>query len=98
MPLILDTLLLSQRLQKAGLTQEQAEAHAEIARDMVLAEVASRDDLKNELAQLRSEMKAFEEKLVNRVTKIFAAMIVGVLGFAGAAVTLYMNIGKLLGH
>jgi hypothetical protein len=97
MALILDTLLFSQRLQKAGFSQEQAEAHAELTRDMVLAEVASRDDLKRELAHLQSEMAAFEEKLINRVTRIFTALVVGTIALIGAGVTLYMNIGRVFG-
>ena len=74
MPLILDTLIVTRRLRDAGIDQVHAEAHAEVARDLILADVASREELRHEFAQLRAELKAFEEALINRVTKIVARM------------------------
>ena len=95
MAIILDTLLYAQRLQKAGVSQELAEAHAEITRDMVVAEVASRDDLKNELAQLRSELVTLEQKLINRITLLVPAVIVGMVSVAGGILTLVLKfLGK----
>ena len=45
MTIALDTLRFTKRLEQVGVTREQAVAHAEHARDMVLADVSSKDDL-----------------------------------------------------
>ena len=87
MAIILDTLLYAQRLQKAGVSQELAEAHAEITRDMVLAEVASRDDLQKELTQLRSEINALEQK-----ARWLGGIFVAGTGLLVAIITLVLNI------
>ena len=42
-----DTLRFTQRLEQVGVGREQAIAHAELARDMILGEVASKDDIGN---------------------------------------------------
>ena len=40
-----DTLGYAKRLRNAGINQEQAEAHAEAARDFVMGELVTRSDL-----------------------------------------------------
>jgi hypothetical protein len=47
-----DTLGYSKRLRAAGVTQEQAEAHAEAARDFVMAELVTKSDLQAALDSL----------------------------------------------
>ena len=94
----LDTLVFTQRLRAAGVDQGHAEAHAEAARDVILANAVSQSDLKSEFAQLRAELKAFEEALINRITKLVATIMIGVVTVAGAALALLLNLGKLLGH
>ncbi|MGY2051951.1 hypothetical protein [Methylobacterium sp. JK268] len=98
MPLILDTLIVTRRLRDAGIDQVHAEAHAEVARDLILADVASREELRHEFAQLRAELKAFEEALINRVTKIVASILIGVLSVAGGLAALLTNFSKFFGH
>ncbi|MBK1871585.1 hypothetical protein [Taklimakanibacter albus] len=44
-----DTLGYSQRLRDAGIKQAQAEAHAEAARDFIMAELVTRKDLETAL-------------------------------------------------
>jgi len=47
-----DTLGYAKRLRAAGVTQEQAEAHAEAARDFVMAELVTKSDLQAALDAL----------------------------------------------
>ena len=47
-----DTLGYSQRLKKAGIPDQQAEAHAEAARDFVMGELVTKTDLETALDRL----------------------------------------------
>jgi hypothetical protein len=47
-----DTLGYAKRLRSAGISQEQAEAHAEAARDFVMAELVTKSDLQAALDAL----------------------------------------------
>lgn len=47
-----DTLGYAQRLRNAGIPQEQAEAHAEAARDFVMGELVTKNDLEAALDRL----------------------------------------------
>jgi hypothetical protein len=40
-----DTLAYAKRLRSAGISQEQAEAHAEAAKDFIMAELVTKTDL-----------------------------------------------------
>src|SRR5262245_17614096 len=50
-----DTLGYARRLRDAGVPQDQAEAHATAARDFVMAELVTKTDLNEALAQTRTE-------------------------------------------
>jgi hypothetical protein len=61
----MDTLGYAKRLRDAGIPDEQAEAHAEAARDFVMAELvtksdlaATRSDLQSALAATRSDLQS----------------------------------------
>ena len=47
-----DTLGYAQRLKKAGVPEQQAEAHAEAARDFVMGELVTKNDLEAALDRL----------------------------------------------
>jgi hypothetical protein len=61
---MIDTLAYAKRLREAGITQEQAEAHAEAAREFMTAELATKSDIlaaKTELlAVLEQEIAAIK--------------------------------------
>jgi hypothetical protein len=54
MTMAFDTLKFAHRLEQVGVPRGQAEAHAELARDMIIADVATKSDL----ADLRTSTKA----------------------------------------
>ena len=98
MPVRFDTLEFAQHLRASGIAQDHAEGHAAVVQKILLLDVASRGDLSADLAQLRAELKAFEESLINRVTKLVVAILVGTLSAVGLLVALFANVGKLFGH
>lgn len=49
MAIAFDTLGYAKRLREAGYTQKQAEAHAEAARDFIMAELVTKSDLASAL-------------------------------------------------
>ncbi len=51
-----DTLGYAKRLRDAGVSMEQAEAHAEAARDFVMGELVTKIDLENALDRLSLRM------------------------------------------
>ena len=53
-----DTLGYAKRLRDAGITIDQAEAHAEAARDFVMAELVTRTDLEAALDRLSLRLTA----------------------------------------
>ena len=84
MAMTFDSLKFAQRLQQVGVSREQAEAHAELARDMVLGEVATKADL----LVLKTELKLEIEKGDQRVVIQIGAMLVAAVGIIIAAVRL----------
>jgi hypothetical protein len=65
MSMAFDTLRYAQRLQQVGVAREQAEAHAELARDMVIADLATKADI----AALRVDITAVRTDLDAKATK-----------------------------
>jgi hypothetical protein len=63
MALAFDTLGYSKRLREAGLPANQADAHAEAARDFIMAELVTRTDLAASVAAIKSNIDALEAKL-----------------------------------
>ena len=86
MTMVFDTLRFSQRLQQVGITRDQAEAHAELARDMIIAELVTKNDLVASVRDLQAEMKLQEQRITIRL----GAMLV-------AAVGVIVTAQKLLG-
>jgi hypothetical protein len=54
----MDTLGYAKRLRDAGVSQQQAEAHAEAARDFIMAELVTRNDLQAGLEAARKDLQA----------------------------------------
>jgi hypothetical protein len=86
-----DSLGYARRLRERGVAQDQAEAHAEAARDFIMAELVTKTDLlateqrlqtefRNSIAELRTEMRNNDETLSLRLTVRLGAMIVVAVG------------------
>jgi hypothetical protein len=89
-----DSLGYAKRLRENGVPQNQAEAHAEAARDFIMAELATkadllavRTDLRTELAAVRADLLAVKQELESRIdtqtlrlTVRFGAMQVVLIG------------------
>ncbi len=80
-----DTLKFTQRLEQVGVGREQAVAHAELARDMILADVATKTDL----AELKKEIDGSLRELELRITVRIGAIV-------GAAVAVLAALQKFL--
>lgn len=87
MAYIFDSLGYAKRLRDGGVPQAQAEAHAEAARDFIMAELATKSDwlaLKSDLLaterKLQTELRTSIETLTLRLTVRLGAMIVVAIG------------------
>lgn len=65
-----DTLGYAKRLRDAGVTSAEAEAHAEAARDFVMAELVTRNDLESAIAGVRSDFAARHRELDASITAV----------------------------
>ena len=83
---ILDTLEYARRLQEAGVAREQAEAHATVLTEMILAEVATKQDvelsieravapLAREIELLRDEIGRMQDRMTIRLG---AMLVIGI--------------------
>lgn len=71
----IDTLALARKLRdQAHFTQEQAEGVAEAINEVMADRLATKDDLKNEIAAVRSEMKAEFAAVRSEMKAEFAAV------------------------
>jgi hypothetical protein len=84
MTLAFDTLGYAKRLRDKGIAQEQAEAHAEAARDFIMAELATKTDL----LTLKQSLEAAIEHSTLRVTVRFGAILVVAVGALAASLRL----------
>jgi len=75
MSMAFDTLRDSQRLQQVGVSREQAEAHAELARDMMIAELANKSDLVVLRSEIQSDVKVLEQRVTVRLGTMLAAAV-----------------------
>src|ERR1700693_3074165 len=62
-----DTLGFSKRLRDRGVPQEQAEAHAEAARDFIMAELVTKTDLQATKTDLQADLLALEGRLEAKI-------------------------------
>lgn len=87
-----DSLGYAQRLRGAGIPQDQAEAHAEAAREFIMAELATRHDLavlRGDMDTLRRELEAKIETQTLRLTVRLGGMIA--LGIAALAALIKLS-------
>ena len=75
-----DTLAYARRLKEAGVDEAQAEAHAEAVRDATTEGVATKADLKTEIAPLKTELRAVRWMLglILAVLGVVAAFVIAV--------------------
>jgi hypothetical protein len=63
MAVAFDTLRYTQKLEEVGVSHEQAVRHAELARDMILSDLVRDDVFRQEIASVRTELRAVEDRL-----------------------------------
>ncbi|HEX5321093.1 MAG TPA: hypothetical protein VFW46_18165 [Stellaceae bacterium] len=68
-----DTLGYSRKLREHGVPQEQAEAHAEAAREFIMAELVTRNDLNAAIGSVRQEIETQTLRLTVRMGLMLAA-------------------------
>ena len=68
-----DTLGYAKRLRDAGVSQGQAEAHAEAAREFVMGELVTKADLQATRADLQAAMDTLSLRLTLRLGVMLAA-------------------------
>jgi hypothetical protein len=87
MPLFIDTLQFSKRMQKAGMQQKVAEEFAEILRESQvrsLEDVASKQDLKNLEQKLEIKIDKIESKIDNLEHKLTLRLFLMLSAAVGA--------------
>ena len=78
-----DTLGYAKRLRDAGISLDQAEAHAEAARDFVMGELVTKTDLDAAVTSVRQELRTSIDNLGLRLTVRLGAMLaVGIAALA----------------
>src|SRR5687767_6557234 len=66
---VFDTLEFARRLQQAGVAREHAETHAELLSEMILTDLATKDDVERLGTQLRYEIAASAATLRQEMAK-----------------------------
>ena len=87
-----DTLGYSKKLRDSGVPQDQAEAHAEAAREFIMVELVTKSDLLATTRALQAEIRNFEAKLDNlglRLTVRVGIMLAAGLTLLGAVLKLH---------
>jgi hypothetical protein len=72
-----DSLGYAKRLRENGVPQNQAEAHAEAARDFIMAELATKGDLlavRADLAAVRADLMAVKQELQTELRTSIATL------------------------
>ncbi len=91
-----DTLKYSESLKEAGVDEKQAAAHAHALRNAIEDDLASKNDLKQEVGLLRSDMEKMETRLMGEIGKLDTVMKI-VLGLCAAiAVGMFSMVIKVL--
>lgn len=79
-----DTLGYAKRLRDAGIPQQQAEAHAEAAREFIMGELVTRTDL----LAAKQELQTAMDNLGLRLTVRLGVMLAAAIAILGAIVKL----------
>jgi hypothetical protein len=83
-----DTLGYAKRLRDAGVPQDQAEAHAEAARQFIMVELVTKEDLRAGLDAIRRDLEAKIENLSLRLTVRMGVMIAVAIAALAAIIKL----------
>jgi hypothetical protein len=83
-----DTLGYAKRLRDAGISQGQAEAHAEAAREFVMGELVTRADLQATKADLQAAMDTLSLRLTLRLGVMLATGLATSIGLIAAIIKL----------
>lgn len=70
-----DTLGYAKRLRDQGISMEQAEAHAEAARDFIMAELVTKTDLDTSISTVRRDLEGAIERQTLRLTVRLGGMV-----------------------
>src|SRR5215207_6957685 len=70
----MDTLGYAKRLRDAGIPQQQAEAHAEAARDFVMGELVTKTDLQSAVQLLDAKIGGVEARLEAKLQSVEARL------------------------
>ena len=81
-----DTLGYAKRLRDAGISQQQAEAHAEAAREFVMGELVTRADLQVVKADLQAAMDTLSLRLTLRLGAMLATGLAASVGLLAAII------------
>jgi hypothetical protein len=95
----MDTLGYAKRLRDAGVPQQQAEAHAEAARDFVMGELVTRTDLQtainNSVQLLEAKIQTVETLLEAKIDAQTLRLTVRLGGIMAAGIALLAAVQKL---
>ena len=83
-----DTLGYAKRLRDAGISQGQAEAHAEAAREFVMGELVTKADLQATKADLQAAMDTLSLRLTLRLGVMLATGLASSIGLIAAIIKL----------
>ena len=83
-----DSLGYAKRLRDGGVPRDQAEAHAEAARDFIMAELATKADLLATEQRLQAELHNSIDTQSLRLTVRLGAMLVVAIGTLGVILKL----------
>jgi hypothetical protein len=75
MTMAFDTLKFAHRLEQVGVSRQQAEAHAELARDMIIADLATKADLAGAVKDLDIGLNLLEQRVVIKLGAMIAAAV-----------------------
>jgi hypothetical protein len=102
MTMAFDSLKFAHRLEQTGVPREQAEAHAELARDMIIADLATkgdialvRSDLTVAVKDLRSDLTVAVKELQSEMKLVEQRIIIRLGAMIVAAVGILAAIQKL---
>ena len=91
-----DTLGYAKRLRDSGVPQPQAEAHAEAARDFIMAELVTKTDLQNQSAHFDAKLANLEMKLEMKLDTLSFRLTVRLGAMLAVAVGLLATVIKLV--
>lgn len=83
-----DTLGYAKRLRDAGISQGQAEAHAEAAREFVMGELVTKADLQATKADLQAAIDTLSLRLTLRLGVMLATGLATSIGLIAAIIKL----------